>query len=118
MAETLLWKSFTDQRGLTYSYQTHYGTSLMILIALGIVAASFKAFSVGKKLTLENQWFYPWSPGNIVVILGILIHDLPFMFIIYFFYIKYYAVLSAFQLTIMVFQGSIFQVLNVTPTIF
>ena len=106
MAETLLWKSFTDQRGLTYSYQPNYGTSLLILIGLGIVAASFKALSIGKKLTLESQWFYPWSPGNIVVILGILIHDLPFTFIIYFFYIKYYAVLSAFQLTIMVFQGS------------
>ena len=30
MAETLLWKSFTDQRGLTYSYQGQYGASLLL----------------------------------------------------------------------------------------
>ena len=105
MAESLLWRSFTEQRGLTYSYQPAYGTSLLILISLGLLAAAFKAATLAKKMTLGDEWSYPWSPGNIVVIFGILIHDLPFSFIIYFFYIKFYSVLSAFQLTLMVFQG-------------
>ena len=105
MAETLIWRSFTEQRGLTYSYQPAYGTSLLILISLGLLAATFKAITLAKKMTLGDEWSYPWSPGNIVVIFGILIHDLPFSFIIYFFYIKFYSVLSAFQLTLMVFQG-------------
>ena len=37
---------------------------------------------------------------------GILIHDLPYALVIYFFYIKYWAVVSAYQLTLMVFQGN------------
>ena len=107
MAETLLWRAYTEQRGLTYTYQSSYGASLIVLLSLGIVAATFKAVAVANRMRLGTKWVYPWSPGNLVVIIGILIHDLPFSFIIYFFYIKYYSVLSAFQLTLMVFQGKI-----------
>jgi len=106
MAETLLWRSYCEQRGLTYHFEPSYGISLLIMAVFGVIAAGIKVQSYVHRLRLPDEWHFPWSPGNIAVIMGILIHDLPFALVIYFYYIKYWSVVSAFQLTLMVFQAA------------
>ena len=56
---------------------------------------------------LTNQnWPYKFQPGTVGFMIGILIHDIPVIFIVYFYYIKYLNVLASLQLPLMIFQAA------------
>ena len=77
MAETLLWKSYCEQSGLTYHFQASYGISLLIMAVFGVIAAIIKVQSYVHRLKLPDQWHFPWSPGNIAVIMAMFIQKTP-----------------------------------------
>jgi len=72
MAETLLWRSYCEQRGLTYHFEPSYGISLLIMAVFGVIAAGIKVQSYVHRLRLPDEWHFPWSPGNIAVIMAML----------------------------------------------
>ena len=72
MAEMLLWKSYCEQRGLTYHFEASYGISLLIMAVFGVIAALIKVQSYVHRLRLPDEWHFPWSPGNIAVIMAML----------------------------------------------
>ena len=72
MAEILIWQGYCQQFGLTYHFKRKYGISLLILALFGVVAALLKVWSYTRRLREPETWNFPWSPGNVVVVIGTL----------------------------------------------
>jgi len=106
IAETLIWRKYVEQYQIIYPSYKSLGAGFIIIVLFGFGCSLFKTTAFIYRIYKESKWSFPWSPGNLPTIIGIMTHDLPVTFLVYFYYTKYFSVLSSFQLTIMVFQAA------------
>ena len=82
----------------------------MVFAIFGLISTIVKFIGFMRRLKaglLTNQnWPYKFQPGTVGFMIGILIHDIPVIFIVYFYYIKYLNILASLQLPLMIFQAA------------
>ena len=92
---------------MIYPSRDSFGIGFVFIAAFGFICSCGRSVAYLLRINRGNkEWTLPWSQGNIANIIGILFHDIPVPFAVYFYYTKYYSVLSSFKLTVMVFQAA------------
>jgi len=110
ITETLIWKDYVESVNLEYELYDEIGILYLIFAILGLISTIVKFIGFIRRLkagVLTNQnWPYKFQPGTVGFMIGILIHDIPVIFIVYFYYIKYLNILASLQLPLMIFQAA------------
>ena len=135
ITETLIWKDYVEsvnlgmdftvvKHGLSllnwhfwgnlhfteYELYDEIGILYLVFAIFGLISTILKFIGFMRRLKarlLTNQnWPYKFQPGTVGFMIGILIHDIPVIFIVYFYYIKYLNILASLQLPLMIFQAA------------